>query len=130
LLTELDIIVIMWVNWSAVRRARLSAHCSTSPKRSAFDLLSCWSEWKNDWEFEHANHLRTSLPHQSSLQSAPLLETIHHPPLIFHTVKKLRRFENMLQCFTDWVRLFMRAVGAELGGCAVNYLRHHFLFFI
>jgi hypothetical protein len=28
------------------------------------------------------------------------------------------------------VRPFMRAVGAELGGCAVNYLRHHFLFFI
>jgi len=26
------------------------------------------------------------------------------------------------------VRLFMRAVGAELGGCAVNYLRHNFLF--
>ena len=23
---------------------------------------------------------------------------------------------------------FMRAVGAELGGCAVNYLRHNFLF--
>jgi hypothetical protein len=66
LLTEPDITVITWVNWSAARRARLSAHCSTSPKRSAFDLLSCWSEWKSDWDFELCQSPPKSLPHQSS----------------------------------------------------------------
>ncbi len=62
LLTELDITVITWVNWSAARRVHLSAHCSTSPKPSAFDLPSCWSEWKSDWDFELPNHRRNLYP--------------------------------------------------------------------
>src|SRR5215467_7060574 len=41
---ERDIIVTMWVNWSAAKRALLSAHYSTSPRRYAYGPPNCWSE--------------------------------------------------------------------------------------